>query len=861
MGKGGGQTIGYHYYLGMHLVPCHGPCDNVSRLQVDNRTAWIGTSTGGAVAFSATDLFGGDKREGGVSGTVDVCMGDSAQLQNDYLVAQLGDTVPAYRGVLSLIFRQCYLGNNPYLKPWSVQVQRIHTTTGGATQWYDAKAEISSENPDIGSTTYYHLDPIFPRLGTGDPGYPTPGNVYPASLTIGPFGYDVEVRGGMNVSGADSNCQADDAFLFNGSPYPGDPENATASYGNAQTLYVLPAGQTLIVQVENTHNSACSATGYMKAVPLSPNADMNPAHIIRECLTDTVWGLGYTSADIDDTSFTAAADTLYAEGMGISLLWDQQTTIEDFVTEIVRHIDAALYVSPTTGKFVLKLIRNDYTVGSLVLLDESNIIRVDNPSTPQFAELANSVTVNYWSSATDRTESVTIKDPALIQMQGTEINTTVQYPGFSCNRNAMIAAQRDLRSLSTPVMSCTVYANHDAAGLNIGDVFKLTWGKWQVTNRVMRITGLAVGDGRSNLIKIDCVEDIFSTNTTQLAASATTEWTDPSAQPTPVTYQLGLEFPYYEVARRLGQSTVDNELASTTDIGYVGVAAARSDAAINARLYTDAGSGYTDTGAMDFCPVGTLTADIGYTDTTVILTNVQDLDLVETGTYAQIDDELVRIDSVDTATNTVTIGRGVLDTVPAQHSSGAAMFFWEGYAGFDGTQYVSGETINEKVLPVTGQGQLLASAATALSVTLAQRAFKPYPPGDLQINATSYSAATFAGTLTISWVGRDRTQETGATLYDYSYGNIGPEAGVTYRALVYVDGVLDHTEDPATTGFTVDPSTEGLVRVEVASLRDSVYSWQSAYHEFFYLFAGNVRFVETGASRYTEEGNIRTTED
>ena len=58
---------------------------------------------------------------------------------------------------------------------------------------------------------------------------------------------------------------------------------------------------------------------------------MNPAHIIYECLTDRTWGRGYSSAEIDDASFRAAADTLYAENFGLSILWDQQQDIEAFI--------------------------------------------------------------------------------------------------------------------------------------------------------------------------------------------------------------------------------------------------------------------------------------------------------------------------------------------------------------------------------------------------------------------------------------------------------------------------------------------------------------------------------------------------
>jgi hypothetical protein len=138
-----------------------------------------------------------------------------------------------------------------------------------------------------------------------------------------------------------------------------------------------------------------------EGVPMDPPsgfaicADMNPAHIIRECLTDTEWGMGYSEADIDDASFIAAADTLFDEQMGISILWQRENTIEAFVQDIIRHIDAALYVDRRTGKFVLKLIRDDYDPNALITLTPDNIERVENYKRPAFGDLVNSVTVIY----------------------------------------------------------------------------------------------------------------------------------------------------------------------------------------------------------------------------------------------------------------------------------------------------------------------------------------------------------------------------------------------------------------------------------------------------------------------------------
>ncbi|EKF9276366.1 hypothetical protein O1B68_002107 [Vibrio cholerae] len=37
------QTVGYRYYLGMHLAMCHGPVDAVTEIQVADRQAWSGS--------------------------------------------------------------------------------------------------------------------------------------------------------------------------------------------------------------------------------------------------------------------------------------------------------------------------------------------------------------------------------------------------------------------------------------------------------------------------------------------------------------------------------------------------------------------------------------------------------------------------------------------------------------------------------------------------------------------------------------------------------------------------------------------------------------------------------------------------
>src|SRR5690554_1220301 len=81
----------------------------------------------------------------------------------------------------------------------------------------------------------------------------------------------------------------------------------------------------------------------------------NPAAIIWECLTNGEWGMGGAPSALDQDSFTSAADVLAAEGFGLAMLWSRQETIEDFVGDVLGHIDATLALDPFTGRFRLKL--------------------------------------------------------------------------------------------------------------------------------------------------------------------------------------------------------------------------------------------------------------------------------------------------------------------------------------------------------------------------------------------------------------------------------------------------------------------------------------------------------------------------
>lgn len=867
-GKSKRVTIGYRYLLGMQQVYCHGPVDRLNEIRVDDRRAFSGTAKEGELLINKGNLFGGDEREGGVRGLLDVEFGGPEQQPNSYLVSKLGSLVPAFRGVTQLVLKQMEMGMNPYLKPWSATFQRIFTRQDGIEQWYLQKAPIRN----FGEAAIYIAIDKSGSMDYGEalvePGDPSRMDVAKEALAdvfdeLAPvaaeFPLDIMVVAwanssesivrrnvdssniseinnfvqGLVANGTSTNYEeaVNDApaffdgagskpriviFITDGVPTAGSVESA------ANTLFSVNGVRSYGINIllEDTSSTALMDNTPEDGVPvvsiedssklrdaiinsLFSHIDLNPAHIIRECDTDPDWGMGYPESDIDDTTFTAAADQLYDEGMGISLLWDRQTPLEDFVDDIARHIDAVHDIDRRTGKFRLRLIRDDYVVDDLLVLGPSQIDRVENYGRAAPGDVINQVTVRYWDATTRDTQSVTVEDTALISRDGGIINQTVDYPGFTRSDLALRVAARDLKAGSIPLLGATLYCDNTANELSVGDPFVFEWPDLHDPGIVMRVTEIAFGDGVNNQIRIQCAEDVFATSDEAAAKATETAWEDPVSEPAVAQNRLAFEAPYYELVQDRGQSDVDDRLAENAEIGVVMAAAVRpADDSINAAMHTDSGAGYEEIAVLDFCPTATLAAAVGPVDTAWTIGNGVDLDLVELGTHCQISDELCSVTAIDEDAGTMTVGRAVLDTVPDPdgYAAGERIYFWDGFGAADPGEYATAEQIEVKLLPTTGIGQLAIADAPANQVTIQQRAYLPYPPGNLKVN-TEYFPKTIGGNaaLALTWAHRDRVQQTAGELVPFTDEDVGPESGQTYTLRLYgEDDTLGRTESSIT---------------------------------------------------------------
>jgi len=187
MGSKKKVTVGYRYYLALHMGFCRGPVDELVQINVGGKEAFGPKRPGGTghrketvldkikgrrrikqdifspitenltFLIDAENLFGGEKREGGIEGIFHFLNGEPDQQAPAGLKSLLGGLVPAFRGVCTAYYDGLVTAMNPYPKPWSVRLRRALKGWDNADVWYPAKAKIELENGAIKAMNPAHI--------------------------------------------------------------------------------------------------------------------------------------------------------------------------------------------------------------------------------------------------------------------------------------------------------------------------------------------------------------------------------------------------------------------------------------------------------------------------------------------------------------------------------------------------------------------------------------------------------------------------------------------------------------------------------------------------------------------------------
>ncbi|WP_145128148.1 phage tail protein [Pseudomonas sp. URMO17WK12:I11] len=521
--------------------------------------------------------------------------------------------------------------------------------------------------------------------------------------------------------------------------------------------------------------------------------DANPAFFMYEMITHGLYGadLGYSSIDLD--SFTSAAKTLFNEGLGISAVIDSSTTAGDVINDIKRVIQGSLQTDPATGALKLKLIRNDYTVDELPLLDQSNIKNLSGFTRGSLDTAITEVKLKYTSIDDDFTERTVIAQNNAVRIhKGDSDGQVVQMPMISTRDTASKIVMREMASASVPLATCTAECNRGPAHTEVGDVVRLSWPAEGVDNVVMRVTGVDLGAPQDGSVRLTLVQDVFGVFMSVYADGSERQWTKPTFQATDIT--------------RFDIIDAPTILTTNQTTGSVLVVAENPGVALDYQLQVKGGidSGYVDAGAMPFTPLFSTTAsmDTGWTDTGLVLSGPSaELSSITADEVRQGLGLMLMVSAAgkewisyqtasagNSATTTLgLINRGLFDTKPLAHPAGARA--WAVSEGFGVTdwQYGRSESVSLRMLPRTQTGVLDTDDAVVHSYTVAGSNVAPWAPGRVRVNGLE--GGQISGVATATW----RNRDGGLPAVMFYGDDVGQVGDSTYQVVVKSGGKLVKT--------------------------------------------------------------------
>jgi hypothetical protein len=583
--------------------------------------------------------------------------------------------------------------------------------------------------------------------------------------------------------------------------------------------------------------------------------DVNPAHIIYECLTNTDWGMGASATSIDLVSFTTAAQTLFTEAFGLSMIWTKQTSIEAFVQEVLDHIEATFYINPRNGLMTLKLIRGDYTVGTLRQVNPNNA-DLTNFQRKLWGETTNEVVVTWTNPDNEEEETVTTQDLGNISVQGGIVTDSRNYYGV---RNASLATKlghRDLRVVSAPLQTCEGRLDRSFWDILPGEVVSIVWPEEGMNGVVMRVGTVDYGKPGDRYIRVTLMEDIFSLPTANYTEPVGTAWVDTSEHPRAVDFWNIFTLPYF----LLKALTEPQYLAEATYPTVTSaVLAAQISLDTNEFELIDA---TTDEpiGTRSIVNRGTLFAALiaEVVSVNVRIFNPSDGATVQVGDFCIIGphDEslhefcLVVGVSVVGGNQFVDLQRGCLDTIPHAWSAGVEAWFVNANDTIDDdSDLQAGMTAEYWILPRTSFGLLDRADTDVKSAVLTDRPWLPTRPANVSVEGVFFDGLTPIDAraltqLNVDWSNRNRLTEDSVML-PWDSPTVTVEAGQTTTVAVYdLLGILITAHDGLTgTSFILPKTSFGTADygfVKVTSKRAGLESLQG--HKILVWAADNLGY-------------------
>lgn len=713
------QVVGFLYYVGIQFGLCRGEIDEIRGVWIGDDRVFTGSAVDGdVIAIDEPDLFGGnDLGQGGVVGNLRVFAGSQTQAVSEYLASVRATTVSIVAGGTGY-----HVGSILTVVGGTFQTSCRLRVTGVAS---GAVSAVEIERAGL-----YSVIPSNPVSVTGGGGTGATFN-----LT---FGNGIQV-----VSGQTPAYRGTCFALWEGG-YVGNSTNIKPWKFEGRRICTGPA------------------TGPNEAV--NSGNDCNPVNTLYELMTNTDWGLGYLTGDVNSSNFAAAGLILATEGNGFSMLLDRSMEAVDLIKLVEQQIDGVVFLNLSTGKWEINLARGGYDVDDLKEITPSNVVEIKSFARGAWEDTTNQVRVQFNDRADEyKTTFALAQDMANVRLQdGVNVSAEEQYPGVKDRTLANQLAWRDLRTLTYPLAKAQIVVDRTFYTVQPAEVVALTDPDLGFTKLPMRVSRIDLGELEDNRITLDLVQDIFEFQVGAFADPVSTSWTPPAddLQPFPVSEQTAFEAPRGFVMRELGVPE-DRIWAGARRVGpevsfkiYE-----RHAAGTPSGPYAEAGEvfGLLLIGELD----ANLAAGTALPTTSIVMTPVPDLQtdleaaftdgatVLDIGTnlvnLIMVGDELMLPTSAQTSGSNVQMNgvyRGVLDTVQASHDAGTKVWLLFVSGGLTDSNFVPGDNVDVKLLPHSASDLMDPADATAISLQMQDRVRRPYAPSAVSLDGNLFDTST-----------------------------------------------------------------------------------------------------------------------
>lgn len=238
--------------------------------------------------------------------------------------------------------------------------------------------------------------------------------------------------------------------------------------------------------------------------------DANPAFVLFELLTNTLYGAGIPTGSMDTASFSNVGIVLHAANFGISLQLDEKATMNNIKQEIEKHINGIIETDKTTGRLSLRLLRKDWDLNTLPRFGDNEIKNVDELAQTSIDTINTEFKAKYIDRRRQYTSQIApAYNNAALMALGNVNSLEMPYMMCYVEKLAQKIAWREMRMLAAAPKPMELTVSRAAYDVKKGDNIVIDWTPLGLVDFVVRVKTVALGDALSPTITLNVVEDVF----------------------------------------------------------------------------------------------------------------------------------------------------------------------------------------------------------------------------------------------------------------------------------------------------------------------------------------------------------------